>query len=90
MFLQQFWCWIGGNGTRYNPERYAGEYVWMWTALFVSVITYVPLSFVALGILRVSPNCWWKFEVRGRRDVRVEGQKRRSISMIAYVDCQFI
>jgi len=79
-----FWCWIGGNGTRYNPERYAGEYVWMWTALFVSVITYVPLSFVALGILRVSPNCWWKFEVRGRRDVRVEGQKRRSISMIAY------
>jgi len=25
-----FWCWIGGNGTHYNPERKGGEYAWMW------------------------------------------------------------
>jgi hypothetical protein len=32
---QQFWCWIG-NGSKYNVERLAGEYVWMWIALAVS------------------------------------------------------
>lgn len=79
-----FWCWIGGDGTHYNPERYAGEYVWMWTALSISVIAYVPLSFVALGILRVSPTCWWKFEVHGRGDAPADGRRRRSINMIAY------
>jgi len=77
-----FWCWIG-NGSRYNAERYAGEYVWMWTALAVSVITYVPLSFVALGIrLGLNENHWWRFTLH--RQGSAEGQTRRSISMIAY------
>jgi len=84
-----FWCWIG-NGSRYNKERYAGEYVWMWIALSVSALTYIPLSFVALGILRVSQTHWWKFELHGRGEAQVEGQKRRSISMIAYPVVYFI
>src|SRR5882762_10358839 len=84
MLFQQFWCWIG-NGSRYNAERYAGEYAWMWAALGVSAMTYASLSLVALGILRVSESHWWKFEFNGRGDLREQGQKRRSISMIAYV-----
>jgi len=79
-----FWCWIGGNGMQSYRERLAGEYAWIWAALIISVITYVPLSFVALGVLRVSPTHWWKFEVHGRHDAPTDSQKRRSISMITY------
>ena len=38
-----------------------------------------------MGVLRVSSNNWWKFERNVRRDAQVEGQKRRSINMIAFV-----
>jgi len=82
-----FWCWIG-NGSRYNAERYAGEYAWMWTTLGVSVITYIPLAFVALGIsLRFNSDRWWRFKIH--REV-VEGQTRAGISMIAYPVVYFI
>lgn len=82
---QQFWCWMGGNGTQYDRERIGGEYAWIWAALIISVISYVPLSLITLGILRVSPTQWWrwKFEFRGRHDAPTDGQKRRSIKMIA-------
>jgi hypothetical protein len=83
MLLQQFWCWMGGNGTQYDRERIAGEYAWIWAALLISVISYVPLSLVALGILRVSPTHRWRFEVHGRHDAPTDDQKRRSINMIA-------
>jgi hypothetical protein len=36
------WCWIGPD---YRLERLAGEFVWMWTALFASSIMYPPLYF---------------------------------------------
>lgn len=84
-----FWCWIG-NGSRYNAERYAGEYAWMWIALSISVITYVPLFLVARGTLRVNPNHWWKFKLYGQGDARLEGQRRRAIGMIAYPVVYFI
>jgi len=78
-----FWCWIG-DGSRYDAERYAGEYAWMWAALGVSFLTYIPLSFVALGIgLRINKDRWCRFEFY-RQPVRVAGQRRRAISMIAY------
>jgi len=78
-----FWCWIG-DGSRYNAERYAGEYAWMWTALAVSLFTYVPLSSIALGIgLRANKDRWCRFEFYRQPD-RVEGHRRRAISMIAY------
>jgi len=88
-----FWCWIG-NGSRYSSghyaERYAGEYIWIWVALAISVVTYVPLALVALGMLRVNANYWWKFELHKRGEVLVQGQTRRSISMIAYPVVYFI
>src|SRR6202167_2025077 len=61
----------------------------MWIALCVSAATYIPLSFAARGILRVSHEQWWKFEFHRQGDVQVQGQKRRSISMIACVDPHF-
>jgi len=83
MLLRQFWCWIG-DGSRYTAERYTGEYVWMWIALGVSAVTYIPLAFVAQGIgLRVNGNRWYRFELYRRDDIRAEDQKK-SISMIVY------
>jgi hypothetical protein len=81
--VEKSWCWIG-NGSRYNPERYAGEYVWMWVALGVSVITYVPLALFAIGIrLGFNSGRWWRFKIH--KIAQGDGV-RESISMIAYVD----
>ena len=81
--LRQFWCWIG-NGSRYTAERYAGEYAWMWAVLVVSVFTYVPITFVALGIrLKFNKDQWCRFEFD--RQPRIEGQRRIAISMSMYV-----
>ncbi|KAH8977960.1 hypothetical protein EDB92DRAFT_1805358 [Lactarius akahatsu] len=53
-----FWCWIG---PKYNGERLAGEYVWMWIALFASVVMYVPVHFWMKGHLSVDGEKWYKF-----------------------------
>ncbi|KAF8260675.1 hypothetical protein EI94DRAFT_884557 [Lactarius quietus] len=41
-----YWCWVGPSS---KLERLAGEYVWMWIALFVSVILYALLYFQIKG-----------------------------------------
>jgi hypothetical protein len=57
----------------------------MWTALAVSIFTYVPLFFIALGIgLRTNQDRWCRFEFYRQPD-QVEDQKRKAISMIVYV-----
>ncbi|KAF8262435.1 hypothetical protein EI94DRAFT_1808789 [Lactarius quietus] len=47
-----YWCWIGPSSS-FKLERIAGEYVWMWFALFASVILYIPLYFWSKGRLSV-------------------------------------
>jgi hypothetical protein len=49
----QYWCWIS---PKYPGERLGGEYVWMWIALFGSVILYVPLYFWAEGFWSVDAS----------------------------------
>ncbi|KAH9052814.1 hypothetical protein EDB87DRAFT_340699 [Lactarius vividus] len=53
-----YWCWIG---PKYNEERLAGEYVWMWIALFASVVMYVLLHFWMKGHFSVDGEKWYKF-----------------------------
>ncbi|KAH9052528.1 hypothetical protein EDB87DRAFT_1570446 [Lactarius vividus] len=53
-----YWCWIG---PKYTGERLAGEYVWMWIALFASVVMYVPLHFWMKGHFSVDGEKWYKF-----------------------------
>ncbi|KAF8258920.1 hypothetical protein EI94DRAFT_1618955 [Lactarius quietus] len=48
-----YWCWVGPS-SKFKLERLAGEYVWMWIALFASVILYVPLYFWTMGRLSVN------------------------------------
>ncbi|KAH9083444.1 hypothetical protein EDB83DRAFT_2511764 [Lactarius deliciosus] len=59
-----YWCWISPE---YKLERLAGEYVWMWIALFASVIMYLPLYFWTKGRLSVDPEKWYKFRL-GKSD----------------------
>ena len=49
----QDWCWINA---RYSGDRLAGEYVWMWIALFASVMLYIPLYFWAEGYWSVDEH----------------------------------
>ncbi|KAH8998216.1 hypothetical protein EDB86DRAFT_820456 [Lactarius hatsudake] len=67
-----YWCWIG---PKYNGERLAGEYIWMWIALFASVVMYVPLHFWMKGHLSVDGEKWYKFRLV-KSDV--EYSKRRA------------
>ncbi|KAI0251116.1 hypothetical protein BJV78DRAFT_1375749 [Lactifluus subvellereus] len=53
-----FWCWISSH---YGPERLAGEYLWLWLALFASVIMYIPVYFWAEGRLSVDPEKWYNY-----------------------------
>jgi len=45
-----YWCWVGPE---YSGERLAGEYIWLWIALFASVILNIPLYIWAKGRLSV-------------------------------------
>jgi hypothetical protein len=56
--LHQYWCWIS---SKYEWERLAGEYVWLWTSLLASVIMYIPLYLWAEGRLSVDKKKWYKF-----------------------------
>ncbi|KAH9061347.1 hypothetical protein EDB87DRAFT_1560456 [Lactarius vividus] len=53
-----YWCWIGPE---YDAERLGGEYVWIWIALFASVIMYIPLYFWTNGRLSVDPDKWYNY-----------------------------
>ncbi|KAI9445882.1 hypothetical protein H4582DRAFT_1804329 [Lactarius indigo] len=55
-----YWCWIG---SKYNMERLAGEYLWMWIALFFSVVMYILLHFWMKGCFSVDGKKWYKFRL---------------------------
>ncbi|KAH9014344.1 hypothetical protein EDB85DRAFT_2123676, partial [Lactarius pseudohatsudake] len=55
-----YWCWIS---PKYHEARLVGEYVWMWIALFASVVMYIPLHFWMKGHLSVDDEKWYKFRL---------------------------
>jgi hypothetical protein len=60
-----YWCWVGPAN---KVERLAGEYVWLWIALFASVIMYIPLYFWTKGRLSIDPKKWYKFQLSESED----------------------
>lgn len=82
----QFVCWVGSG---YGKERLAGEYFWLWLALFVSLVTYVPLALWRRGNLVIDAEKWWKMSFRWRRTSlpgeSKETRSRSSIALLAYV-----
>jgi hypothetical protein len=73
----KFWCWIS---SQYDPERLAGESVWLWIALFASVIMYIPLYFWAEGRLSVDQEKWYKFRTY-KADVEYS-QRRAALGLL--------
>ena len=77
----QYWCWIS---SRYANERIGGEYLWLWLALLISIILYVPLFFWTQGNLSVDPERWWRFRIHPRPGVlEFSGRRRRAFSILA-------
>jgi len=74
-----FWCWISPE----FPElRLAGEYIWMWIALFASVTLYIPLYFWAEGFWSVNEEHKFRWL---NPDQRVEyAQRRTALGMLLY------
>ncbi|KAI0058572.1 hypothetical protein BV25DRAFT_1786561, partial [Artomyces pyxidatus] len=72
-----YWCWVG---ERYGTERIAGEYLWLWIALFSSVIMYIPLYFWSQGYLSLAEGSWWRFRVHRP----TKRPSTRAIGMLAY------
>ncbi|KAH9083443.1 hypothetical protein EDB83DRAFT_2309432 [Lactarius deliciosus] len=65
-----YWCWIGPE---YGAERLAGEYIWLWIALFASVI---------MVRLSVDPERWYKFRLSESDDGYT--QRRSALGMLSY------
>ncbi|KAH9176402.1 hypothetical protein EDB89DRAFT_1903194 [Lactarius sanguifluus] len=77
-----YWCWISPE---YKLERLAGEYVWMWIALFASVIMYLPLYFWTKGRLSVNPEKWYKFHLgKSNGEYREYPQRQAALGMLCY------
>ncbi|KAH9055184.1 hypothetical protein EDB87DRAFT_1344417 [Lactarius vividus] len=74
-----YWCWID---PKYNGERLAGEYIWMWIALFASVVMYIPLHFWMKGHLSVDGERWYKFRLV-KSDVEYS-QRRATLGILLY------
>jgi hypothetical protein len=56
----QYWCWIG---QRFSWQRMAGEYVWFWLTLFVSIALYFPLYLLHLEVIRPGKSWYAPSEV---------------------------
>ncbi|KAJ7736846.1 hypothetical protein B0H16DRAFT_109938 [Mycena metata] len=79
-----YWCWLG---ERFLGFRLAGEYLWFWITLAVSVITYPILSLWARGNITISDTVWWRFSVHRSStgtDAAERMRRQNSYAMIAY------
>ncbi|KAI0276663.1 hypothetical protein BGY98DRAFT_695265 [Russula aff. rugulosa BPL654] len=76
-----YWCWIS---PKLLDIRLGGEFIWLWIALFASVILYIPLSFWTEGRLSVDEESWYKFHITDP-DQRVDySQRRAALGMLLY------
>jgi len=77
--LGQYWCWIS---PQYKGIRLGGEYIWLWIALFASLILYIPLYYWAEGRLSVDKDSWYRFHMSAS-DQKVEyAQRRAALGML--------
>jgi len=75
-----YWCWIS---PRFNGERLAGEYIWLWIALFASVTMYIPLYLWAEGRLSIGDR-WYKFHLSKPNPQMEYAKRRNSLGMLFY------
>jgi hypothetical protein len=70
----QYWCWISD---RFNVERMAGEYVWIWIALFASIVLNIPVFLYVTGRLLVDAN-WPYVHVTFAKDSQLGSPNSRA------------
>jgi len=76
-----YWCWIS---PRFNDERLAGEYLWLWIALFASLVMYIPQHLWAEGRLEVGDK-WYKLHLHlSQPDPNIYAQRRASLGLLFY------
>lgn len=59
-----YWCWLGQN---FKAERIAGEYIWFWLTLLVSIALYLPLFLLHHGIIQEG-SAWYAPRIETGRD----------------------
>jgi len=74
------WCGIANPRLGY---MIAGEYLWLWLALVISFLAYIPLSFLAQGRITLSEQKWWKFQINKNSSLTYARQ-RLFYTMIVY------
>jgi hypothetical protein len=86
----QYWCWIGPSHT---PDRIAGEYIWLWSALAVSFALYLPLFLFKRGNIKILDAATpWKVTIQRRghgdlertaNDDSFQGKRDHAFDMLA-------
>jgi hypothetical protein len=78
----KYWCWID---SQYLVFKIVGEYLWLWLALFVSILCYIPLLFWSLGYITMDDkDPWWKFHVHLKKQGHPDEARLNSFYIIAY------
>ena len=82
----QYWCWVAKHFLIY---RIFGQWIWMWIALFLSIVSYMLLGLWSMGFITVKPNePFWKFHIHKRpASYHLGITRRRSFIMILCVQC---
>ena len=75
----QYWCWIN---PQFSGQRLAGEYIWLWAALFTSTMLYVPLYYWAEGRLSVDTEKWYKFRMSQPDQGTERAQRKIALGML--------
>ncbi|KAJ7025872.1 hypothetical protein C8F04DRAFT_1126975 [Mycena alexandri] len=78
-----YWCWLGQHFLEF---RLAGEYLWFWITLVVSVTTYPILFLWARGNITISDTVWWRFSVhRSSAGTDAAERVRRQNSVVRWI-----
>jgi len=84
-----YWCWIGDD---FLGFKLGAQYVWFWITLGVSLVLYVPLFLLSLGIIKPG-SCWYlpkaeltpaNLSLAGKDDVPYRARKLWSTVTILY------
>lgn len=76
-----YWCWIN---PQFSGQRLAGEYIWLWAALFASTMLYIPLYYWAEGRLSVDTEKWYKFRMCQPDQGTERAQRKIALGMLLY------
>jgi hypothetical protein len=76
-----YWC---SFGKYYLVQKLFGEYFWIWLALLISALLYIPLFLWRRRYITLNPNVWWRCSFHRRMDGDLDVHRRRSLNMVFY------